>query len=556
MKLQEKFGIYGIDDERTRRVLYPNRVVLTRGNVTGAENLKKFRPAQVAIYSYADACVLDNRDAAENAAVLVDFGREIHGTVTVSIWTVSTQHADFRIRFGESVSEAITPIGEKGSTNDHAERDMTFGAASWSSNETNESGFRFVYLELLTPNCKVDLRCIEGTLIFRDIEYKGSFQCSDPLVNQIYDTAAYTVHLNMQRYLWDGIKRDRLVWAGDMNTELATIFSVFGPNPVVTKSLDLVREITPVEDNMNGLSSYNLWWMLCHYEWYMHTGDYEYLREQKDYIAAMMRRYVTYVDENGSENLPEGRFFDWPTAGYPDQKHAGLQGLTALALRRGGELLQILGESALADECLRTAERMKKHVPETAGGSKQSAALLAIGGICKPEDMYENVISKDGAAGFSTFLGYYTLSAVAEAGQYEAGLAMMKEYWGGMLTFGATTFWEDFDIRWMENAAPITDVVPEGKKGIHADYGAYCYTNLRHSLCHGWASGPAPWLAKYILGIEVLEPGCKKIRFNPHLAGLEWVKGTYPTPYGLIEVEVTPENAICRAPEEITVVRG
>ena len=58
------------------------------------------------------------------------------------------------------------------------------------------------------------------------------------------------------------------------------------------------------------------------------------------------------------------------------------------------------------------------------------------------------------------------------------------------------------------------------------------------------------------MGIEVLEPGCKKIRFNPHLAGLEWVKGTYPTPYGLIEVEVTPEGAICRAPEEITVVRA
>ncbi len=556
MKLQEKFGIYGIDDERTRKVIYPNRVVLTRGNVAGAENLRKFRPAQVAIYAYDDACVLDNRNSTENAAVLVDFGREIHGTVTVSIWTISTQHADFRLRFGESVSEAITPIGEKGTTNDHAERDMAFGAASWSSNESNESGFRFAYLELLTPNCRVELRCIEGTLIFRDIEYKGSFQCSDPLVNQIYDTAAYTVHLNMQRYLWDGIKRDRLVWAGDMNTELATILSVFGPNPVVTKSLDLVREVTPTEASMNGLSSYNLWWMLCHYDWYMHTGDYEYLREQKDYIAAMMKRYVTYIDENGSENLPEGRFFDWPTRGNPDQMHAGLQGLTALALQKGGELLRILGESALADECLRTAERMKQHIPETKDGSKQSAALLAIAGVCTPEDMYENVISKGGAAGFSTFLGYYTLSAIAEAGQYEAGLSMMKDYWGGMLAFGATTFWEDFDIRWMENAAPITDVVPEGKKDIHADYGAYCYTNLRHSLCHGWASGPAPWLAKYIMGIEVLEPGCKKIRFNPHLAGLEWVKGTYPTPYGLIEVEVTPEGAICRAPEEITVVRA
>ena len=89
----------------------------------------------------------------------------------------------------------------------------------WSSNETNESGFRFAYVELLTPDVFAEIRSVCAVLVFRDIEYKGYFECSDPLVTKIYDTAAYTVHLNMQRYLWDGIKRDRLVWAGDMNTE-------------------------------------------------------------------------------------------------------------------------------------------------------------------------------------------------------------------------------------------------------------------------------------------------------------------------------------------------
>ena len=33
--------------------------------------------------------------------------------------------------------------------------------------------------------------------------------------NDIYETAAHTGHLNMQKYLWDGVKRDRLSWAGD-----------------------------------------------------------------------------------------------------------------------------------------------------------------------------------------------------------------------------------------------------------------------------------------------------------------------------------------------------
>lgn len=49
--------------------------------------------------------------------------------------------------------------------------------------------------------------------------YPGcSFNCSDPLLNNIWMMGAYTVQLNMQDYLWDGVKRDRLVWVGDLTT--------------------------------------------------------------------------------------------------------------------------------------------------------------------------------------------------------------------------------------------------------------------------------------------------------------------------------------------------
>ena len=40
------------------------------------------------------------------------------------------------------------------------------------------------------------------------------------------NVGAYTVHLNMQEYVWDGIKRDRLVWIGDMHPETSTIQAV------------------------------------------------------------------------------------------------------------------------------------------------------------------------------------------------------------------------------------------------------------------------------------------------------------------------------------------
>lgn len=106
-----------------------------------------------------------------------------------------------------------------------------------------------------------------------------------------------------------------------------------------------------------------------------------------------------------------------------------------------------------------------------------------------------------------------------------------------MIDLGATTFWEDFNIEWLENAGRIDDFVPADKVDVHASYGGYSYDKLRHNLSHGWASGPTAWLSKHVLGVEVLESGSKTLLIDPHLGDLEWVEGTFPTPYGLVYVK-------------------
>ena len=109
------------------------------------------------------------------------------------------------------------------------------------------------------------------------------------------------------------------------------------------------------------------------------------------------------------------------------------------------------------------------------------------------------------------------------ADDWQGALDAIRQYWGGMLKMGATSFWEDFNLEWMENAAPIDELVPEGKVDIHGDWGAYCYIKFRHSLCHGWASGPCPFMTHYILGIRIEEAGCKKLRIDPQLGDLALV---------------------------------
>jgi len=110
-----------------------------------------------------------------------------------------------------------------------------------------------------------------------------------------------------------------------------------------------------------------------------------------------------------------------------------------------------------------------------------------------------------------------------------------------------------------ENAAPIDDLVPAGKIDVHGDWGAYCYQKFRHSLCHGWASGPCPFMTQYILGVQVLSPGCKKLHIEPHLCDLSYAKGTYPTPYGVVSISHVRQadgsvKTDVKAPREVEIV--
>ena len=537
MNVKEKFSALNSNtsDPRVRQYLTPKRVVLTQGDVRNAESLLVEKSNQITLVTAAN-CTLENHKGQKNAGVLVDFGIEFPGSARIMIWGVrgKNNRADILVRFGESVAEAMTPIFEKNTTNDHAIRDRVMNVGFLSSNETNESGYRFAYIELLEEEGLVELKAIQGVFTYRDLDYKGSFECSDPLVNKIWDTAAYTAHVNMQEYLWDGIKRDRLVWIGDMHTEINTILTVFGFNDIIPSSLDIVRDETPVGQWMNGMSSYSIWWLLMQRDLYRATGNLDYLKEQTAYLTDLMKLLASLVDENGSEQMPETRFIDWPNHDNPKAEHAGLQGLLKLALDEGAALLRVLGNDEVALECEEAAKRMYNHVPDC-DGSKQAASLLVLSGLADPKVINDTVIAPGGAHGFSTFFSYYILKAKVLAGDYVGAIEDMKTYFGGMLEMGATTFWEDFDINWMENAAPITEPVPEGKIDIHGDFGAYCYIKFRHSLCHGWASGPCPFLTNFILGVRTVSPDTYEVK--PNLANLEWVKGTYPTPAGVIEVD-------------------
>lgn len=539
-------------DVRVRTYISPSRVVWQSGEgVQLADVLLKEGNGQP--YCNNDTptsyCILSSENGAA-PGVLLDYGKELHGGLQIVTGWFPGDPVKVRVRYGESASEAMSDVGGKGgATNDHAMRDQIVSLPMMGAVEIGNSGYRFVRIDLAEPDRTVKLKEVRAISIMRDLEYAGSFRCSDERLNRIWETGAYTVHLCMQNFLIEGIKRDRLVWMGDSYPEVMTVATVFGGNEVVPKTLDWMRDVTPLPNWMNGeFSSYSIWWMLCHQAWFRHTGNRDYLLESREYISGLLRQLIGCVGKDGREHLDGMRFLDWPSQENELAKNAGLQALMVWAMQAGQEFAEIFGDNALAAECADAEKRLSKAAPKAykefrksgvapdAPGSKQAAALMTLAGLTDAKKADRDILSFNGGHGFSTFYGYLMLEAMAKGGDYKGALDIIRSYWGAMLDLGATTFWEDFNLDWLPNAAGIDNLVPEGMKDIHGDFGAYCYVGFRHSLCHGWASGPTAWLSHHVLGVEILEPGCSKVRITPHLGDLEWAEGTFPTPHGSIHV--------------------
>lgn len=526
-------------DKLERAFLLPKHIVWAGDGAQNAELLLNSEVTQIYV-GVPKATVLSTENG-KKGAVLLDFGSEFVGSLELLIHQMSNPDgANLHIRFGESVSEAMTPIAVKNATNQHAVRDMTVRVSQLSQETFAYTGYRFVYLELEDKDAWIELAAVRGIFTYRNIPYKGTFECNDEVLNRIYDVCAYTVHVNMQNMLWDGIKRDRLVWIGDTHPEMLAIRSVFGDVDIIEDCLRFVAKTNPLPNWPNHITTYAFWYLLILWDWYLYTGKIELVLELQDYWQGLLGQLLSLVHEDQEEllcknELNMGFFLDWPTHNS-DEARAGIYALCRITLLACAKMCDAIGAETDKMRCLKVAELFAKNHMEH-NQRKQILAMLQLAGMIGDEEAGHH-LATGGGHGMSTFMSYYILSAATNTAGMNCAQDMLREYYGAMLDAGATTFWEDFDLNWAKEGARIDTLLDPGDYDIHGDNGRFCYTGLRHSLCHGWSAGPTAFLAERVLGIQILEPGCKKLLIRPDLGDLEWAKGTYPTPYGVVEVSV------------------
>jgi hypothetical protein len=114
----------------------------------------------------------------------------------------------------------------------------------------------------------------------------------------------------------------------------------------------------------------------------------------------------------------------------------------------------------------------------------------------------------------------------------------MKDYWGGMLKLGATSFWEEY------------------KPALHGEEHYAMYGRpFGKSLCHAWGASPIYLLGKYYLGVKPTSPGYATYDVQPVLGGLQWIHGHVPTPKGNIAVKCSTKEMDITTAEGVGTLR-
>ena len=481
----------------------------------------------------------------ESPALLIDFGRELAGRVLVD--NLSAQDATLSIAYGESELEALaTGLTSQQRGGNYVGTNLLDVPATGAARGP-KSAFRYVRVRFLRGAPTMRLR-FRAEAITYPVSFAGSFESSDPLLNRIWETGAYTAHLCMQDDLWDAPKRDRGRWAGDMDVEGRVISTAFGESAELERTLaELAKTVTPTH-HINGIPGYSALWITTLASLYAHAGDLDYLKTQHDALLRVLAAIDHSIDPAAGLYAPgkgSWGFIDWAPGLYGPAP-AVLPG-TDLQYIRGyraaATLLRALGDTENATHADSAAQSLIAHLraalaqqPGLFGNSPQIAALTLTSGFASslPPDTYDLPHIRQSAPSdpaITPYLNMTVLDALSLSGHQPEALAWIRTYWGGMLAQGATSFWENYDLRWPKDANYPLSLQADGSSGYFT------------SFAHGWSAGPTAWLSENVLGVRDAADGFRSVTIAPRLLGLTFARGTVPTPHGVITVDARKENA-------------
>jgi alpha-L-rhamnosidase len=399
----------------------------------------------------------------------------------------------------------------------------------------------FRYLQLDVRNLTQPLAVGPVSIVFSTypVEERGSFECSESLLNRIWDVGRWSVRLNMEDAYTDCPWRERGQWWGDARVQALVNYYAFGDLELIRSGLKQIAQsqtgegltmgVYPTDWSYGILPTFTLIWVISLHDYYEYSGDRSLVGELLPAVDRALRYFERFRSDHGLlRDVPHWLFVDWAdveTAG----ESASVNALYHGALVSAAELADALGHRGWSREYRTLAERvrsgMRKYLwdeetkcfrdawresgvsPKISEQANCWAVSFKVADGDLADSVLEGVFDRHCATvrTGTPYFGFYVLDALAKRGRHERVLEFVRTEWGKMLDWGATSWWEVWEPK--------------------------------ASFCHGWSSGPTQILQAEILGAKPAKPGWEEINIHPHPAGLAWARGRVPTPRGTVSLE-------------------
>ncbi|MFO7658026.1 MAG: alpha-rhamnosidase [Bacteroidales bacterium] len=470
----------------------------------------------------------------KNKGMLYDFGKETFGFVN---FHGLKGKGTLAVYYGESPEEALSV--------DYCEtydRLPVENAIAGDFTVPGSKAFRYIYVE---KDQSLSFDSLSMLYEYLPVEYKGSFNCNDERINEIWDVSAYTLHLTSREFFIDGIKRDRWMWSGDAYQSYLMNYYLFFDSPSVSRTTFSLRGKDPVTSHINTIMDYTFYWFIGIYDYYQYTGDKNLIEQLYPKMKSLMDFCLS---RRNNEGMMQGLAGDWVFIDWADFKmsKAGEVSFEQLLFCRSLETMELCARimddaeneklyAQLADDLrskLLSVFWSKTHnafIHNRENGilgtqvtpyTNMFAVLFNYLNDEKTKAVKENVLLNPDALKITTpYMRFYELEALCALGEQKYVLNEIRDYWGGMLDLGATSFWEKYNPQ-------------EKYPDLLAMYGR----PFGKSLCHAWGASPIYLLGKYYLGIKPAGPGYESYIAEPNLGGLKWMEGDVPTPGGKIHL--------------------
>jgi alpha-L-rhamnosidase len=407
-------------------------------------------------------------------------------------------------------------------------------------------GFR--YVEVTGYPGEANLDAVTACVLHSDIPKTGTFECSDPLVNQLVQNIDWGQRGNFLSIPTDCPQRDeRLGWMGDAqifvrtaaaNRDVAAFFAKWMHDVAEAQSPEGgFSDVSPrLVDLSDGAPAWGDAGVIVPWTIYQVYGDTRILETHYD----AMVRWMDYLDGANPDHLWRNRrandFGDWLSVDADTDKDVLATAYFAYDASRMAQIAKILGraQDAARFEVLFAAIKAAfnaAYVSEdgTVRGDTQTGYVLALRFGLLSEDLrplaaqrlVQNIASKNNHLS-TGFVGVgYLCPVLTEAGYADVAYTLLLNTtfpsWGYSVEQGATTIWERWDGYTLEKGFQDTGM---------------------NSFNHYSLGSVGEWLQRYVAGIDTDpdQPGFAQIRLRPCPdRRLSFVRASFESVRGRIE---------------------